>query len=206
MYQDLVQKNGRWSPFFAFTSRIFLRGVTLLNKTWLPRLSADSQQCVFSSPLETPQPFFDPKKDAIMCYVTPRFGPHLWELPAYLVEYPRREGDEFKWFAKELLEGKVVKELEVLKGVYVTSPVLLTKAQIPVRGMMLITTLRKEGVVSKKGLLLAWKKNPLFLKTELLAWVAPRCAVALSLMWGYITKGVDVPEDVLAKVKSSISV
>ena len=57
-----------------------------------------------------------------MCYVTPRYGPHLWELAAYAIEYPQSESNVYNWFAKELLEGKVIKELEVLKTVYSSSP------------------------------------------------------------------------------------
>lgn len=204
MYQELVQKNGKFCLFSCLKGRIYLRGVTLLSKSWLPRLSANSQQCVFSPPLETPQPFYDSKKDCIMCYVTPRYGPHLWELAAYAIEYPRSESNVYNWFAKELLEGKVIKELEVLKTVYSSSPSLLTKAQMPIRAMTLVAALRKENVMTKKQLMQVWKKNPFFLKTELCAWIPPRYQEVLSSMWSYVIAGRDVPEERMKSLLASV--
>ena len=76
-----------------------------MNKGWLARLAGNGPMCSFSAPLETPQPFYDEKKDQIMCYVSPRFGPHLWDLPAYMKEFPHEDSSIFKWFARCLLEG-----------------------------------------------------------------------------------------------------
>lgn len=139
-----------------------------------------------------------------MCYVTPRYGPHLWELAAYAIEYPQSESNVYNWFAKELLEGKVIKELEVLKTVYSSSPSLLTKAQMPIRAMTLVAALRKENVMTKKQLMQVWKKNPFFLKTELCAWIPHRYQAVLSSMWSYVIAGRDVPEERMKSLLASV--
>ncbi|KAF8895535.1 P-loop containing nucleoside triphosphate hydrolase protein [Infundibulicybe gibba] len=53
------------------TSRVWLKGLTAINPAWLPAL-AGSSLCTFSKPV---------KNLAGDLMVTPRFGPHGWELP-----------------------------------------------------------------------------------------------------------------------------
>jgi len=54
------------------TSRLWLKGVTVINPTWLSSLGKASL-CTFSKPI---------KNSANMEMVIPRFGPERWELPA----------------------------------------------------------------------------------------------------------------------------
>ena len=55
------------------TGRTWLKGVTVVNPAWLAQLGAKTGLCTFSKPFKG--------RDGAM-YVTPRFGPEGWELPA----------------------------------------------------------------------------------------------------------------------------
>lgn len=192
---------GKKISLFCSSCRVYLRGVTTINKQWLPRLANDNPVCVFSEPLETPSPFFDEKKDCMMCYVIPRYGPHLWEMPAYLMKYPLHDQNVYKWFAKQLLEGKVVSFFGLITTFYSSSPSMLTKPQLPIKAMTLINALKKEQCVTKKQLIQCWKKSDSFLRNELNAWILPRYQKILDVAWKYIIKGVDVPPAVIAQLK-----
>ena len=186
--------------------RIYLRGVTEINKSWLPKLAGEGPMCVFSSPLESPQPFYDRQKEMMMCYVIPRFGPHLWELSAYLCKFPRDDNSIYKWFGKQLLEGKVIPELMILTTFYSSSPSMLTKPQLPIKGMALVNALRREKVTARSELLEKWKKNKLYLKAELTAWVLPRYLEILNTIWPFIVAGKSVPDPVLNEIRKKFDV
>lgn len=62
-----------------------MKGVTAIEKTWLPKLSEGTPLCKYSEPLETPQPSYDPQTDRIYCQVIPSYGPYHWNLPPYQV-------------------------------------------------------------------------------------------------------------------------
>ena len=62
-----------------------------------------------SAPLSSPAPTFDVGRDAVVCFVTPRFGADGWRLrpvPVPLGDVASPEV-EVRWFARLLLEGKV---------------------------------------------------------------------------------------------------
>ena len=61
---------------------IYMACVTTVAPTWLASVAADSPLLKWSAPLATPTPYYDPVQDRVMCFVTPRFGVHNWELPA----------------------------------------------------------------------------------------------------------------------------
>lgn len=186
---------------FSLQCSIYLRGVTEVTKNWLPRLAGNGPMCVFSAPLETPQPFFDAEKDSVLCYETPRFGPHLWELPASVREFPKNDAAVFKWMARLLLEGKILPQVGILTSFYASSPAMINKPQIPVKAMTLIQALKKEGIVSKKTLLATWKRNASFLKAEISAWVLPRYQSAVQLIWPFVVRDEPVPDRILEELK-----
>ena len=182
-------------------NRIYLRGVTNINRQWLPRLAANNPMCIFSEPLETPCPFYDEKTDSIQCFVIPRYGPHLWELNAYQTIFPETNQNIYKWFAKQLLEGKIISFFTLITTFYSSSPSMLTKPQLPIKAMTLINSLKKEHCLSKKQLIACWKKNNTWLKSELNSWILPKYQKILDVVWNYLVKGVDVPDNVVKQLK-----
>ena len=136
-----------------------------------------------------------------MCYLIPRYGPHLWELSAYKTKYPKQDSSVYKWFAKQLLEGQVIAFFEKITTFYSSSPSMITKPQLPIKAMALINALKKEEVKTKKQLIQCWKKKNDFLKSELNAWILPRYQKILEVVWNYITKTGNVPEEVVSQLK-----
>lgn len=57
---------------------------------------------------------YDAKKDKVVCWIKPSYGPKSWQLPLEEIEYPRdeEEAEYYKFFARFLLEGKVLKIFE----------------------------------------------------------------------------------------------
>lgn len=61
---------------------IYMTCVSVVNPLWLSSVAADCPLLKWSDPILSPVPYFDPHADAVMCFVTPRFGVHNWDLPA----------------------------------------------------------------------------------------------------------------------------
>ncbi|KAG9051688.1 putative ATP-dependent RNA helicase DHR1 [Tulasnella sp. UAMH 9824] len=59
------------------TSRVYVKGITVINPAWLPTLGPSL--CTYSKPLGLPDSM--KKLGADLKIVTPRFGPHGWPLP-----------------------------------------------------------------------------------------------------------------------------
>jgi len=66
VYQEVVR-----------TSKVWLKGVTVINPSWLPTLGPPL--CTYSKPLDLPPSA--KKLGSELKIVTPRFGPQGWELP-----------------------------------------------------------------------------------------------------------------------------
>ncbi|KAI8853330.1 P-loop containing nucleoside triphosphate hydrolase protein [Chytridium lagenaria] len=67
--------------------------------------------------MEQPEPRYVGKKDGMVAYCHPNYGPKMWELP--MCEVPFTGGEAYVWFAKELLEGKPL---------LASKPLILTKS------------------------------------------------------------------------------
>ena len=83
---------------------------------------------------------------------------------------------------------------------------MLTKPQLPIKGMALVNALRREKVTTRSELLEKWKKNKLYLKAELTAWVLPRYLEILNTIWPFIVAGKSVPDPVLNEIRKKFDV
>ncbi|EYU46759.1 hypothetical protein MIMGU_mgv1a000378mg [Erythranthe guttata] len=61
--------------------RPYIHGATSVKANWLPQYARSL--CTFSAPLAESKPYYDPITDQVFSWVTPTFGPHLWNLPPY---------------------------------------------------------------------------------------------------------------------------
>ena len=94
---------------------VHMRGLTVVNREWLPNITVGTTLCEFPAPAATDLPTYDKKDDQLMCITRPRFGPHRWELPLTTCPLSRTTvGMEFecRWFLRILLEGKAVANLQ----------------------------------------------------------------------------------------------
>jgi ATP-dependent RNA helicase DHX37/DHR1 len=170
----------------------YMTCVTQVDPSWLPPLAIGSPLISFSSPLTSPPPIYDRDRGCVVMHCTPRFGVHGWELrphplPAHDVRrYAKggasakddKQGDlEFRWFARLLLEGKVLPELAVLttrEGGCLNDPPSLITLGRPVRKVFeMVQPLVDHGVASEEALRQRLRQDKKFLRAACQRWVKP---------------------------------
>ena len=126
----------------------------------------------------TPMPSYDENSDKVLCTSKPTFGPHRWALPATRIPIcetkqtssssyssgASSEEVECRWFARLLLEGKVVGEgtFATLQKLLSISPTIITHARF--HKFSLSITQEMHGNVSNlKTLKTALQKHPILL-------------------------------------------
>ncbi|KAM4810129.1 putative ATP-dependent RNA helicase DHX37 [Rhinophrynus dorsalis] len=152
------------------TTKMYMKGVSAIEPEWIPALLP--QYCHFGNPLEDPPPFYCPESGRIRCHCPSTFYRVRWQLPAVVVDYP--EGlDRYKYFAKFLLEGKVINKLGSYTSVLLSTPITMLKtwAKLQPRTETLLKALVSEQSDNLHALLAAWKKNPKYLLSEFCQWI-----------------------------------
>ena len=164
------------------TRLISVSGVIAVEPDWIPVLVPSL--CTFSKPLEDPPPRYDSEAGIVKCHMTCTFGPRSWQIPAQEIEYPAGL-DRYKWFARFLLEGKVVAALAKFVPFLLYAPVTMIKswAKLQPRTEVLLSELVSENADSKKALKATWKKDPTFLLAAIKQWIPQSKHGELSLMW-----------------------
>ncbi len=135
-----------------------LVGVTAIEPEWLPVILP--QLCTFSKPLEKPAPTYEEETGTVHCHMTSTFGRNAWMLPAVDLEYPKSV-ERFKWFARFLLEGKVIPALKSYTSFLLSPPSTMIKtwAKLQPRTEILLKALMVENVDCRESLLKAWQLN-----------------------------------------------
>ncbi|XP_074777587.1 putative ATP-dependent RNA helicase DHX37 isoform X2 [Athene noctua] len=113
VYQEIVE-----------TTKMYMKGVSAVEPEWIPALLPP--YCHFGKPLENPPPSYCPETGRIRCHRPSVFYRVSWQLPAVEVDYP--EGiDRYKYFARFLLEGKVIENLSSYSRCLLSSPLIMLK-------------------------------------------------------------------------------
>ena len=102
-YQDLI-----------FTSRPYMRCITVVQPEWLLDLGAHLMQPY--SPLPLPVPTI--VNGEVKCWVEPAFGPKCWKLQPMQVSYPVEDKSITLWLLRFIMEGKVGEKGQDMKGVW----------------------------------------------------------------------------------------
>ncbi|CAJ1903459.1 unnamed protein product [Cylindrotheca closterium] len=179
-YDSLISKTNKDG-----TPVVLMKNVTPLDSNWLGDLAKGSNLLSLGEPLSSPPPTYDAGKDAIICSVVTKFGSRGWEIPPakrvmseVLSRTEVRRGadfladDSFRWFAKFLLEGKVIPQLEPLKDLFSDNPVVITQRRPMVKVTMLVKALTEARVDSAFALKQHWaEKDDKFLFKALKHWV-----------------------------------
>eukprot|EP00501_MAST-03F_sp_TOSAG23-6_P001574 GSMAST32.ASY1.ANO1.1638.1 assembled CDS len=137
-------------------SRLFMRGVTIIEAKWLPTVANGSPLLHNGDEvLLDPPPYYNTTSDSILCYRQYKYGTYAWTLPLQTEEHPKGS-NKIQWFARRLLEGCVVLD--------------------PSGSNILTATITKDGmngrqVDSLEKLLKAWKSDPNFLMKGLRNWL-----------------------------------
>lgn len=148
---------------------INMKNITPVDPMWLGSLAKGSHMLSLGEPLPAPLPLYDAEKDAIFCSVSTRFGSHGWEIPPVQVEMfdalhspnAKKRGhflvdDSFRWFARFLLEGKVLPELSGLAGMLNDEASIITRNKPLKKVALLVSALSSAGVDSAAALRRHW--------------------------------------------------
>ncbi|XP_040540313.1 probable ATP-dependent RNA helicase DHX37 [Gallus gallus] len=159
VYQEIVE-----------TTKLYMKGVSAVEPEWIPALLPP--YCHFGKPLENPPPSYCPETGRIRCHRPSVFYRVSWQLPAVEVDYP--EGiDRYKYFARFLLEGKVIEKLASYSQCLLSSPLIMLKtwSKLQPRTESLLQALVAESCDNRDALLAAWKKNPKYLLAAYCQWI-----------------------------------
>ncbi|NXJ94209.1 DHX37 helicase, partial [Corythaixoides concolor] len=171
VYQEIVE-----------TTKLYMKGVSAVEPDWIPALLPP--YCHFGKPLENPPPSYCPETGRIRCHRPSVFYRVSWQLPAVEVDYP--EGiDCYKYFARFLLEGKVIEKLSSYSRYLLSSPLIMLKtwSKLQPRTESLLQTLVAENCDNRDALLAAWKKNPKYLLAAYCQWIPEAMHDDLAKKW-----------------------
>ncbi|NWV00927.1 DHX37 helicase, partial [Upupa epops] len=171
VYQEIVE-----------TTKLYMKGVSAVEPEWIPALLPP--YCHFGKPLESPPPSYCPETGRIRCHRPSVFYRVGWQLPAVEVDYP--EGiDRYKYFARFLLEGKVIEKLSSYSRCLLSSPLIMLKtwSKLQPRTESLLQALVAENCDNRDALLAAWKKNPKYLLAAYCQWIPEVMRDDLAKQW-----------------------
>jgi ATP-dependent RNA helicase DHX37/DHR1 len=149
---------------------VIMKIITPIDSAWLGALSKGSQLLRIEEPIPSPPPSYDPDQDAITCAVKTKYGSKGWEITplqaemnSVLKKFPKNKSffvdDSFRYFARFLLEGKVLPELKELREYLNEDPVILTRRTPIKKSALLVSALASAGVCSAHALREHWSKT-----------------------------------------------
>jgi ATP-dependent RNA helicase DHX37/DHR1 len=193
------------------TTIAIMQKVTPIDAEWIATLCHGSSLMTLGSPLATPAPRYIKEKDSIQCAVETKFGGHGWEIPPCYVDMyeliqkqsnsdQRKQtsavmhDDSYRWFARYLLEGKVLPELSGLSSMLNDEPAIITRRKPMKKVMVFVSTLSDAGVDSASALRKHWaEKDDKFLFKALKPWVIENDAEKAKRLWiAAVRSNVDV--------------
>jgi ATP-dependent RNA helicase DHX37/DHR1 len=178
-----------------------MQKVTPIDPEWIATLCHGSNLMTLGSPLATPLPRYMKEKDSIQCAVETKFGGHGWEIPpCYLDMYETiqeetnddkkrqtsavMEDDSFRWFARYLLEGTVLSELDDLLPMLNDEPAIITRRKPAKKVLLIVSSLSSAGIDSAAALRKHWaEKDTKFLFKALKPWVKKDCVDEFKRLW-----------------------
>jgi ATP-dependent RNA helicase DHX37/DHR1 len=166
-YDSLVRKTSK-----SGQTIVTMKGATALDPTWLGTLAKGSRLLQLSTPLASPVPIYRTDDDAILCSVTTKFGRHGWEIAPVRIPWPIAFGsnsahrrthrtltaeDEYAWFARFLLEGRILFEFDALRPMLRQEAAALTNRKVRPKSIQtLLLALETADVSSKASLVQMW--------------------------------------------------
>jgi hypothetical protein len=187
-YDTLVRKEIR-----AGTTISTMKNVTPIDPQWLGALSMGCKLLSMGEALDIPVPKYDSDSDSIMCSVLTKFGSHGWILPSIQIRMgeARLTGskqlmpdDEYRWFARYLLEGKVFADLKDLRAMLNDDPSIITRRKASSKVALLISSLADHEIASSEALTKHWVENDSkFLIKHLRSWVKKDKSKEAKKLW-----------------------
>ena len=194
-FDSIVRKTKKDGTTVATMQR-----VSPVDAEWLASICQNSNLMTIGSPLTTPAPRYLKEKDSVQVAVESKFGGHGWEIPpCYMDMYETiqkevkgnnrsssvlMQYDSFRWFARYLLEGKVLLELSGLLPMLNDEPAIITRRKPAKKVMLFVSALSDAGVDSAAALQKHWAdKDDKFLFKALKPWVKQECVEDAKRVW-----------------------
>lgn len=174
-----------------------MKNITPIDPSWLGSLAKGSRMVSLGEPLPSPLPSYDADQDAILCSVSTKFGSRGWEIPPVQVEMfgalqssdAKKSGhflvdDSFRWFARFLLEGKILPELAGLSDMLNDEPSIITRKKPMKKVALFVSSLSSAGVDSAGALRKHWAEvDDKFLFPHLKSWTKAEHKADVKHMW-----------------------
>lgn len=187
------------------TKRPYIHGATCVKPEWLVKYA--HSLCSFSAPHSDPKPYYDLQTDQVFNWVTPIFGPHLWQLPLHSSPI-KDDMDRVAAFAFSLLDGQVLPCLKSVRKFMAASPagILRPEASGVKRVGNLLSKLKSRGRVIDSCSILrqVWKDKHMELFSELQDWFQEGFHDQFEELWKEMQREVVLdPNDRLRKLKKA---
>ena len=171
-----------------------MKRITPINPTWLGKIASGSELLSLGEPIPAPPPVYNKAIDAIQCSVRTKFGQYGWEIsPVRKDMYSALQSgkslhfgpdDSFRWFARYLLEGKVLEELSGVADLIGDPPSTITQQRSSTKVSLLVAALSSEGIDTADELCKHWvTTNDKFLFGVMKRWVDKDMADAFQRQW-----------------------
>jgi len=159
-----------------------MRNLTPVDPSLLAPLSLRTPLLALGKPLPAPLPRYDPAADRVLGPVEARFGERLWPVAPLL--RPARGRDSFRWFARLLLEGKILPGTEGLPACLKDDPCVVTRKHESRNVLALVGDLVEKDVRDKARLVEHWAtRDDKFLFRRLKEWTKEGSAARVKKMW-----------------------
>ena len=179
-----------------------MKNITPVDPSWLGELAKGTKLLSLGCPLVSPPPCYDSEQDAIVCPVSTKFGFHRWEIPPLkhvmydCLQTPESKqspdfliDDSFRWFARFLLEGKILPELKAFEAFLNEAPTTITRRTPSAKVSTLVSSLAGAGVDSASALRKHWaEKDDKFLFKLLKSWVRRESQTDAKRLWIQVVK------------------
>eukprot|EP00977_Amphora_coffeiformis_P014425 scaffold4042_cov165-Amphora_coffeaeformis.AAC.5 len=175
---------------------VTMKGVTSLDPSWLGILSKGSRLLHLGAPLASPMPQFNSDQDTMLCAVTTKYGRHSWEIAPVRVPWQQAfvsqsthraisSDDLYAWFARFLLEGKVLPEFDALRGMLRQEAAVLTNSKIRPKSVQgLVLSAQSADLNCRQKLLSAWRdRGPRFLWSSIQPLVRTERVTEAERLW-----------------------
>ena len=166
------------------TNRPYMHGATSVKADWLVKYA--SSLCTFSAPLTDPKPYYQPLSDEVLCWVSPVFGRHNWQLPLHCLPV-KNDVSRVSVFACALLEGHVLPCMRMAQKFLAMPPssVLRPEAHGQRRVGDLLNGLKtgRRRICSRAMLRDTWNENPRKLYSEIKNWFQERFHAQFEEIW-----------------------
>mmetsp|Transcript_9417 Transcript_9417/g.11903 ORF Transcript_9417/g.11903 Transcript_9417/m.11903 type:complete len:1448 (-) Transcript_9417:1876-6219(-) len=179
-YDSLIRKTTKKGDTISM-----MTNVTPIDPSWLGTLADGSQLLMLGDPINIPQPMYDADKDAVLCSVSTKYGDQGWILPPLQIEMKKvlqesgskqnlgiMQDDPYRWFLRNLLEGKVLSEVKNVSTMLNDDPAIITRRKPLSKVGLIVSALSNADIDSKDGLIKYWaEKDDKFLFRQLKSWI-----------------------------------